>query len=147
MRFTGYPAQERAVDRDERGVFFGNTRQLLVKLPCSRYKLRRFGSAGCIGSLVQHHRNAWISVMQKNSGRALKRKERKYLLWPSAEADAILLSTLESRDMLVMVAAVTRVASYALFSYTLYFTLARPALKWMFQARARAAHHCGSGRW
>ena len=80
--------------------------------------------------------NAWLPVMQKILDRSEAEGAQVSALAIN-EADAILLSTLEARDMLVMVAAVAALASVALF-LTLYFTLTRPLVrlaKWMFLAR------------
>ena len=78
----------------------------------------------------------WRPVMQK----ILDRSEAEGALVSALainEADAILLSTSEARDMLVLVAVVAALASVAFF-LTLYFTLTRPLVrlaKWMFLAR------------
>ena len=58
--------------------------------------------------------NAWLPVMQKILDRSEAEGAQVSALAIN-EADAILLSTLEARDMLVMVAAVAALASVALF--------------------------------
>ncbi len=80
--------------------------------------------------------DAWLPIMQ----RVLARSEAEGAQGSALainEADAILLSTAQARDMLVTVAIVCALASVALF-LLLYFTLTRPLVRlaqWMFMAR------------
>lgn len=80
--------------------------------------------------------DAWLPVMQAILLRSEAEGAQVSAL-AIGEADAILQSTSDAQDMLLLVAAVTALASVAFF-ITLHLTLTRPVVqlaKWMFTAR------------
>ena len=80
--------------------------------------------------------DAWLPAMQKILARSEAEGAQVSAL-ANGEADAILQSTSDAQDMLLLVAAVTALASVAFF-ITLHLTLTRPVVqlaRWMFMAR------------